>query len=313
MRIRTFQPGDEALQATIYNRAAGALPRFKPATTQEVLRRCRARDFDPTAHFFVELLGETVGYAHFLANGRVSHAWTLPTHEKLAGPLFAHLLGAMKERGFRRAFAAYRGDWLQVHDFLIGQGFTKARDIVSYVIDLVEMPTPPSRPSSGITPLRPDDLPALFTLVPGLVQSPSVADWERHLFHNPLFAAQSLFALRGRDGSTPLAVGIMVTDSTYARPDAVDANMPCYRLGAFGNELMQVKRINGLFSFLAANDARLSPLGLDLLGHAAYRLRETDDIETLAAQAPSDAAGLTRFYQHHFRRQGSFPVFEREL
>ena len=76
---------------------------------------------------------------------------------------------------------------------------------------------------------------------------------------------------------------------------------------------MQVKRINGLFSFLAANDAKLSALGLDLMGHAAYQLREADDVAALAAQAPSDAEGLTRFYQRHFRRQGSFPVFEREL
>ncbi|MBM4072149.1 MAG: hypothetical protein FJ271_24965 [Planctomycetes bacterium] len=313
MRIRTFQPGDEALQASIYNRAAAALPRFKPATTQEVQRRSRARDFDPAAHFFVEQMGETVGYAHFLPNGRVSRAWTLPGHEALAGPLFAHLLSAMKERGFRKVFAAYRGDWLEVHDFLLGHGFGKARDIVNYAIDLVDMPTPPARPSSGITPLRPDDLPALFTLVPGLVQLASVADWEKHLFHNPQIPADAAFVLRSHDGNTPLAVGILVTDPNYASPGNVDANMPCYRLGAFGNELMSVKRINGLFSFLAANDAKLSPLGLDLMGHAAYRLRETDDVESLAAQAPSDADGLTWFYQRNFRRQGSFPVFERQL
>ena len=59
--------------------------------------------------------------------------------------------------------------------------------------------------------------------------------------------------------------------------------------------------------------ASLSPLGLDLMGHAAYRLRETDDVDSLAAQVPSDADGLLRFYERNFRRQGSFPVFEREL
>ena len=30
-------------------------------------------------------------------------------------------------------------------------------------------------------------------------------------------------------------------------------------------------------------------------------------------QVPSDAAALLAFYQRHFRRQGSFPVLEREL
>lgn len=313
MHIRTFQPGDDALQASIYNRAAAALPRFKPATTQEVQRRCRARDFDPAAHFFVEQMGETVGYAHFQPNGRVSYPWTLPGHEELAGPLFAQLLHVMQQRGFARAFTAYRGDWLAIHDFFVGQDFRQARDMVNYVIDLVDMPTPPARPSSGMTPLQPSDLPALFAQVPGLVQSATVADWEKHLFHNPFFPPEALFAIRGRGGNAPLAVGILVTDSTYANPNGVDPGMPCFRLGAFGNERMQVKRINGLFSFLARNDTSLSPLGLDLMGHAAYRLRETDDVESLAAQVPSDAEGLSRFYARNFKRQGSFPVFERVL
>ena len=39
MTIRTFQPGDEATQVAIYNEAAAALPRFKPATAVEVQRR----------------------------------------------------------------------------------------------------------------------------------------------------------------------------------------------------------------------------------------------------------------------------------
>src|SRR5262245_60471321 len=47
MKIRTFQPGDEAVQAEIYNEAAAALPKFKPATSPEVQRRTRAGDFDP--------------------------------------------------------------------------------------------------------------------------------------------------------------------------------------------------------------------------------------------------------------------------
>jgi hypothetical protein len=76
---------------------------------------------------------------------------------------------------------------------------------------------------------------------------------------------------------------------------------------------MQVKRIRGMFSFLAKPDGNLSPLGLDLMGHAAFRLLETDDVSSLAAQVPSDAPALLRFYERYFRRQGSFPVFEREL
>jgi hypothetical protein len=49
------------------------------------------------------------------------------------------------------------------------------------------------------------------------------------------------------------------------------------------------------------------------MGHAVYRLRERDDVNGLAAQVPSDAAGLLRFYERNFRRQGNFPMFERTV
>ncbi len=313
MTIRTYQAGDEAKQASIFNRAAASLPRFKPATSQEIQRRCCARDFDASAHFFAEESGEVVGYAHFLPNGRVSFPWTVPGHEASAGPLFDQVLSAMKERGIGKALATYRDDWLSIHEFFVGQGFQRVRDMVNFVIDLVEMPTPPARPSSGITPLKPADLPALFALAQGIVQSTTVEEWENHLFKNPLFPPESLFVVRSRSGDAPLAVGILVTDPAYANPNMVDAGMPCFRLGAFGTEGMQVKRINGLFSFLARMDSNLSALGLDLMGHAAYRLRATVDVDSLAAQVPSDAPALLRFYERNFRKQGSFPVFEREL
>jgi hypothetical protein len=37
------------------------------------------------------------------------------------------------------------------------------------------------------------------------------------------------------------------------------------------------------------------------------------NVATLAAQVPSDVPHLLRFYQQYFRRQGGFPVFDREL
>src|SRR5207237_1205884 len=95
MNIRTFQPGDEAIQAALYNEAAGALPKFKPATAPEVQRRTRARDFDPSMRFFAEEGGRPVAYALYNANGRVSYPWCLPGYERLAEPLFQHLLGSM--------------------------------------------------------------------------------------------------------------------------------------------------------------------------------------------------------------------------
>jgi hypothetical protein len=88
--------------------------------------------------------------------------------------------------------------------------------------------------------------------------------------------------------------------------------MPCFRLGAFGTEDMNTKRLNGLFSFLAADARDTHPLALDLMGYAAYKLRDTD-VETFAAQVPSDAGHLLRFYKQYFQRQASFPVLERTL
>jgi hypothetical protein len=89
--------------------------------------------------------------------------------------------------------------------------------------------------------------------------------------------------------------------------------MPCFRLGAFGSETMTTKRVNGLFSFLAPDDAKVMPLGLELLGQAAWRLRDSEDLTTLAAQVGSDVPHLLHFYTRTFLRQGSFPVLERDL
>src|SRR5690348_15345284 len=99
MTIRTFAAGDDAAQVSIYNEAAGSLPKFKPATLDEIRRRCRAADFDPTTRLFALADGRPVGYATFLANGRVSYPWCRKGHEARAEPLFEAVLAAMKQRG----------------------------------------------------------------------------------------------------------------------------------------------------------------------------------------------------------------------
>jgi hypothetical protein len=312
MTIRTYQPGDEAAQLGIYNEAAAALTKFKPATLDEVRRRCRAADFDSGTRLFALADGQAVGYATFHANGRVSYPWCRRGHEGLAEPLFARVLETMRGRGLRSAFAAYRGDWPAQHDFFLAHGFQRVREMVNFVVDLVDLPTPAARPSSALASLRPNEVPAVFDLAPEALRCATAADLEAHLLRNPQFPSDAAFALRNRATRAPVAVAVVVADPSYANPRQLDAAMPCFRLGAFGTEGMQVKRINGMFSFLARADNDVNPLGLDLLGHTAYRLRSTA-VETLAAQVPSDAPHLLRFYQQYFRRQGSFPVFERAL
>jgi len=312
IKIRYFQPGDEVAQLEIYNQAAAALPRFKPATLGEIQRRTRARDFDPSSRFYAEVGGRVVGYAISSPNGRVSFPWTLPGHEQQRGPLFQALLIELEKKGVKRLFAAYREDWPLIHQFFHTHGFRKARDMVNFAIDLGDMPTPAARPSTTFTPLVPEDVPAVLKLAPEILRIHDPAALERYLFHNPYFPADSLYTLRSRADQTPLAVGIMINDMSYADCKVVDSNLPCFRLGAFGTEGMQAKRIKGLFSFLAKQDRNMNLLGMDLLGQASFRLRDSDDIETLAAQAPSDAPALLNFYSRIFQRQGSFPVFELE-
>src|SRR5262245_18139058 len=111
MTIRTFQPGDELAQVSIYNEAAADEPKFKPARLDEVRRRCRAQDFDPTARFFALADGRPVGYASFQTNGRLNFPWCRKGHEHHQQPLLEQVLAAMKARGLEHAFAAYRADW----------------------------------------------------------------------------------------------------------------------------------------------------------------------------------------------------------
>ena len=311
MPIRNYQPGDEAAQVRIYNTMAATLPAFKPATCDEVERRYRTVDPDPAAKFYAVEDGEVVGYAVFNPNGRISYPWCRKGHEGQAGPLFERVLAEMRRRGLPRAFAAYRADWPAQKEFFLAQGFQPAREMVNYALDLAEMPTPSARPSNAVSPLTPADVPAVLALGQGVVRARDEAELRRHLFENPFFPPDAAFALRGAKGEVR-AAAVLVVDAGYADPRQTDPAMPCFRLGAFGTEGLTTKRVNGLFSFVAADKSDLKPLGLDLLGYAAFRLRDTD-VETFGAQAPSDAPHLVRFYKEYFRRQGAFPVFEKAL
>ena len=311
MEIRTFRPGDDVAQVSIYNEAAADLPKFKAATLDEVRRRSRAPEDDPSTRFIALADGRPVGYAGYHLNGRVSYPWFRKGHDAVAQPLFERVLQAMKERGLTRAFAAYRADWPVQQEFFQKNGFQLRREMVNFTLDLVDMPTPMARPSSTVGPATPDDIPAILEFGANILLIRDRAALEAYLFQNPYFPADSVFALRNRSGA-PLAVGLLVANPDYANPLQVDAAMPCFRLGAFGTEVMQTKRINGLFSFLAADARDTHPLALDLMGYAAYKLRDTD-VDTFGAQVPSDAGHLLRFYKQYFQRQASLPVLERVL
>jgi hypothetical protein len=312
MTIRTFQPGDDIAQVSVYNEAAVDFPKFKSATIDEVRRRSRAADFDPSSRFYAVEGSQVVGYATFQNNGRVNFPWCRKGQEGHAPALFDRVLETMKARGLASAWAAYRADWPVARDFFLARGFQQTREVINYVLDLVEMPTPAARGNTQFTPLTAEDLPVLKEAAPALFRAP-VAEMEQSLLRNSWFPPDSLFCLRSRSGDNrPAAVGNLVRNNSFADPHQLDASMPCFRLGAFGTEGMTAKRVNGLFSFVVLEPRDTSNLGIELLTHAARRMQEIDG-ETVAAQVFSDVPNLPRFYNQLFRRQGSFPVFERAL
>lgn len=312
MTIRSYRPGDDLAQVSIYNEAAAALPQFKPASLDETRRRIYADDFDPTTRFFAESNGMPVGYLMIQANGRIGYPWCRVGFEDQAPLLLQQGLDELRRRGLRRALTAYRASWTPIHQFFLKHGFSQAREMVNFVLDLVDMPTPSARANQAIGPVSPSDIPQILTIGKGVLQISDPAELEKYLFHNPLFRPDSLFAMRNRSDRALFALGMLVTNPDYANPHQVDSAMPCFRLGAFGSEGMTTKRIDGLFSFLSLDQATLMSSGVDLLCHAVNKLQNTE-IETFAAQVPSDAPHLLRFYKNLFRRQASFPVFELAL
>ena len=313
MIIRQFQPGDEFAQLDVYNTAAAGLTKFKPGTIVDLQRRTQAKDFDPATRAYAVENGRVVGYCAWQANGRVGYPWCLPGFESAAAPLFAHALQAIKQRGIGKAFTAYRKDWPTITDFFQKQGFTLAREMVNYLLPFENMPTPSARLSNTVTPAVVEDVPGIFALDPTVFRVKSADALKDALWNNPYFTPASLFVLRNRGDGKPLAAGIFITNANYAEPRAVDPLMPCFRLGAFGAEGMTAKRIKGLFSFVAKPDRSILSVGMDLLSYASYMLTDDDEIGCYAAQVASDATALNAFYKQTFERQGSFPVFEKDL
>lgn len=288
------------------------MTKFKPASMLDIQRRIKAKEFDPSTRFYAEEGGNVVGYCTYQRNGRVSYPWYLPGHEAAAEPLFAATLQAMKAKGVGKAFCAYRKDWPTVNAFFQKHEFVLAREMVNFVLAFENMPTPSARLGSSVTRAREEDIPAIFALDPTVFRVASADALKTAIWNNPWFGPESVFVMRNPDGS-PSSAGIFITKAEYADPRAVDSAMPCFRLGAFGTEGMTTKRIRGLFTFVTARDRNVFSAGMDMLGYATSLLRDEDEISCYAAQVASDSAGLYAFYQRVFERQGSFPIYERDL
>jgi hypothetical protein len=309
--IRTFRPGDEVNQAALYNVAANALAGFKPATGEEVKRRTRSRSFDPAARFFAEEGGQVVGYCVLEPEqGRISFPWCKSGHESAAGPLFDEALAAARERGISTLFTAYRRDWEAVLRLFAERGFVHARDMINYWSDPLDLPTRATRGKAPIDRLRREDVPVVAAMGQGIIRLPADR-LDSYFFANAYIPAEAFLVLRGRD-DLPIAVGIGLESSTYADVRKIDPLAPCFRLGAFGTEGLNTKRVNGLFSYIVADPANSLTAGLALLNEANLEMTE-GTVDALAAQCPSDMPHLVAFYARYFKEQGRFPVLEKRL
>ena len=91
-----------------------------------------------------------------------------------------------------RGFAAYRADWTAQRDFFLAHGFRPAREIVNFIMELVDMPTPSARAAAAIEPLTPADVPAVLALAPKAFRVRDAVGLEQHLLHNSYFPPDSV-------------------------------------------------------------------------------------------------------------------------
>ena len=311
MKVREYQPGDEAVQISIYNEVASSFPGFKPATLDEIRRRLSSPDKDPTTRLYAIENDQCVGYISFHQHGRVGYPWSRPGKESCQSLLLDEALSRLKQQGRTKTFAAYHAGWSKVADFFQSQGFEQKREMLNFVMGLLDMPTASPVVNLQIKPIQPEDVPAVMELVRPISLADSDDMLKDSWMNNPWFSPDAFFTLKSREGVIE-GVSVVVLNPDYADPTAVDGNLPCFRLGAFGTEGQNWKRINGQFSFVVRDPRRVSPVGLDLLKHVSSLFEEAE-LESVSAQVPSDAPHLVHYYRQYFEPQGKFPLFERSL
>jgi L-amino acid N-acyltransferase YncA len=306
MQIRHYHPGDEHAQAEIFNAAAGSLPKFKPATAEEIARRYRTTDADPKTKFYAVENGQIIGYAVYSANGRISFPWHRSGAEHSREPLLTAVLAALTQRGVHEAWAAYRADWRPVQAFLLEYGFRQTHEMINFVAELAGLSHEAPPPGTRIAPVDAAELVRAWELGETIFAGEDHGRLTKFFLDNPYFDPTALFALKHENDT--LGIGLAIVNPQYADPTKLDAAMPCFRLGAMGTETERHKRVNGMFSCVFD----VETTGEALLAEAIRRF-EAASLTHAAAQCRSDQPALRQFYESRFQRQGSFPILAREL
>jgi hypothetical protein len=309
MIIRNCIAGDAEHEVRIYNAAAARLPGFAPMSVEDVRRSMSIHGPERAVRFFAEHNGQPVGFCMYEAGGRIHYPWCVPGYENIGHALFATVARAMAARRITRAYATCRADWADQIEFFEDHEFDRVRDMVNFTQSIGDLPTMFQRPGLNVSVLRAGDVPEIERMAGGFLRftGTALADY---LTNNRFMPADAIYVLR-RDGVIR-GVGVLIDDESFADVHTLDAMAPVFRFGAFGTEGLPMKRVNGLFSFLTAPGREAMLIAQDLLWYGTSRM-ETNTFEMLSAQVPSDAPHLLAFYEMYFQKQGSFPVFEREV
>ena len=139
------------------------------------------------------------------------------------------------------------------------QGFAVAREIINYWADPVDLPTLVNRSKLPINRLQRRTSRRSRRWGRGS-SACRPRSWRAYFFANPYFPAEAFLVRVAPDG-TPMAVGIGLESPTYADVKKIDPLAPCFRLGAFGTEGLNTKRVNGLFSYLVARPGAMPDRG----------------------------------------------------
>ena len=312
MSIRSYQTGDEHAQARIYNTVAGPLPSFKPSTPEEIARRYQPADPDSTTRYYAIENGDVVGYVAFGSNCRVSYPWCLPGAESYQEPLLETMLAAMKERGLPEAWAAYRGDWIPVLNFLREHGFHDKQTMINYVAEVSRLPALDLVPSNRrVVPLKRQDLPRLVELGSDLFARSRRASGRAILLEQSFlqFPRHDLCLERQRErrdsGSIPAR-----RQRSFRRPDQDRRRHALFSSWRLRYRARAAQACDWPFFVRLRGSGRRR---LDALGSARRTRRPIGPMTHIAAQAPSDAVSLCGWYDHFFQRQGSFPILSRRL
>src|SRR5262249_24581857 len=138
-------------------------------------------------------------------------------------------INSAKERGLTKLFTAYRKDWDPILQFFADNGFTRARDMINFWADPVDLPTIANRSGLPVSRLKREDLPALAEVGKGVIRLPA-DKFEQHFFSNPYFPVEALLLMRGRTDNAPVAAAIGLEVSTWADVRKVNPLAPTFRL-----------------------------------------------------------------------------------